>query len=129
VTLAPASLPVYALLHVSRIAIAHNSDLLERGGDGVEICRRKFNRCRADALLQSMQLRSTRDRHDPRFARKQSCKRDLRAGGTLVIGDLAQDVDEARIGCAIFFRETRCDAEIFDLAFLNQILDGTCNVF
>lgn len=62
---------------------------------------------RAGVLVQPVRFRRARNRHDRRTPRGQPGKRDLRARGTLPVGDRARRRDWPRVRAAVRLRETR----------------------
>src|SRR5512132_290286 len=80
-----------------------------RGGafDLLEIVRRKLDGSRYDVLLQAVQLRGARDRHDPRLLSKQPRERDLSRRRLLALTDFAKQIDERLIGFPRLRREAR----------------------
>jgi hypothetical protein len=66
---------------------------------------RKLNRRSAEILLEPMQFRGARDRHDPRLLREQPSERDLGGRRMLARGDGADEIDHGLIGLARLGRE------------------------
>src|SRR3954447_2533748 len=62
---------------------------------------------RREVLVETVTLRGSRDRHDPRLLREQPGQRDLRRGRSLPLGEGLQPLHEGQVGLAVLFSEPR----------------------
>ena len=81
-------------------------DFRGRRIDLSEVVGSQFDGRCPQVLLQSMQLRSARNRYDPRFLCKQPGERDLGGRRLLALPDPAEQIDQRLVCFPVFFIET-----------------------
>src|SRR5947209_4780469 len=89
----------------------------------MQIVGRKFDRCCSDVLLQAVQLRGTRNRHDPRLLGKQPGKCYLSRCRLLPFCDLAQQINQGQIRLPSLRRKTRDDVAEVGTVELRVLVD------
>src|SRR5882762_6631579 len=90
-------LSVDQFLQFFRVPFPLHGDLRRRVVDLAEIVGRKFDGTASDVLFQTMQLRRTRDRDDPRLLREQPGKCDLSRRSLLPFCNLAKQINQCLI--------------------------------
>src|SRR5208282_2681474 len=103
------SLAIDPLLQMRRVSVALHRDLRNSCSDIAEIASGQFNVCRAEILLQPMQLSRPRNWNDPRFSSKQPGNRDLCRCALLLCRNLAEHVHQSLVRFAILLVEPRND--------------------
>src|SRR5687768_9929278 len=66
--------------------------------DLAEIVGAELEVCRGDVLLETMELRRARDRHDPGLLCQEPGERDLGGSRVVALGDPAEQLDECLVG-------------------------------
>jgi MmyB-like transcription regulator ligand binding domain len=92
-----------------RIPVTLHRDLRHRALDLAQIVRSQLEGCRSDVLVEAVQLRRPRDRHDPRLLREEPGDRDLRGRRLLSSRDLGEEVDEGLVRLSRLRREAGND--------------------
>ncbi len=102
-------LSIDQFLQVFRVPFPLHRDLRRRVVDLAEIVGRKFDGSGSDVLFETMQLRCTRDRHNPRLLRKQPGKRDLSRCRLLSFCNLAKQINQGLIRFPSLWGKARDD--------------------
>src|SRR6266566_370942 len=82
----------------------------------MEIVGRKFDVSGSDVFFEPMQLGCARDRHDPRFLRKQPSERDLSRCRFLPLRKSAKHIHQSLIRFPVLRRKARHD--VAEIAFV-----------
>jgi hypothetical protein len=106
------------------IAVSLHLDKGEGIADLAQIVGRQFDGCRADVLVQAMQLRGARNGNDPGLLRQQPSQCDLRGRGILAICDPSKQVNQRLIGLSRLRREARNDVAEVRLVEGSVLVDG-----
>src|SRR5579863_2166480 len=72
------SLAVHQTLKLSRVSLSLNIDCRDGIVNGLEIVGRQFHTCAAKIFFEPVQLRGSRNRHDPCLLREQPRQSNLR---------------------------------------------------
>lgn len=84
-----------------------HGDVRRRGVDLTYVIGRKLDICGTEVLLQTVELRRTRDRHDPRILREHPGQRELRGRHPLPCGDGFHEVHNRLVRLPVLRREAR----------------------
>jgi len=82
------------LFYVFGVPAALHRDLCSGAIDRMDIFRRKLDGNCPNVLSQALQLPCARDRHDPRFLRKQPGQGNLCGCRILLFGDVAKQINQ-----------------------------------
>src|SRR5687767_9429578 len=114
----PPLLAIDRLLHLRVVSRALDRHAREHIAEFAQVIRRELDCSSADVLLQPMQLRGARNRHDPRLLSQQPCQCNLGRCCFLACSNLADQRNKVRVGLPSLICETR--QEVADVAFLER---------
>ncbi len=117
-------LAVYESLKVRGVSLPLNLDGRDSIVDGLQIASREFHVRATKVLCKAVQLRGSRNWHDPRSLSEQPGKSNLRLSCFFLVGDAAECVHQCLVRFSVFLVEPGNDIPKIVLFKLRFFVDG-----